>query len=254
MTLSNKRTKQRKHEAFFRLNSDTCIQVVQDTSKVDGMGGEVWAGALILCEFLTKHNKNVVHGREVIELGAGCGLCGLVAASLGAKLVVLTDEYPDLLAENILRNRHIWAEREANASPIASCRRLEWGAANSFTSFEQKFDTMLGSEITQLGRILHAPLLEAIRIVLRPGPDSVAFLSMDMCQASCEGTCDVSKCTASHFVAVAKQTGFTVYKHSSVHLASHKAVTTLVGALGRRLKVDQDDWSTVYELRFGDTI
>jgi predicted nicotinamide N-methyase len=66
---------QQEHEAAFR-----DVRVVQNTTKVDGLGGEVWAGALVLCEFL-ELNQDVVQGRDVIELGAGCGLCGLVAAS-----------------------------------------------------------------------------------------------------------------------------------------------------------------------------
>ncbi|GMF26662.1 unnamed protein product [Phytophthora fragariaefolia] len=244
---------QQEHEAAFRLRSidDLCVRVVQNTTKVDGLGGEVWAGALVLCEFLEEHAQEVVQGRDVIELGAGCGLCGLVAASLGAKTTVLTDEYPDLLAKNITKNSHLWDRRET--PPVVSSGELEWGVAESIAPFAHKFDTMVGSEITQLGRGLHAPLLETIRSVLRPGANSLALLSMDPCRASCEGACDVSKCTASHFVATAKQTGFTVRKHPSVRLASRESVTTLVGALGRPLHVDDDDWSVVFELRAEDS-
>ncbi|KAG7376689.1 hypothetical protein PHYPSEUDO_012881 [Phytophthora pseudosyringae] len=238
------------HEAAFRLRSDACVRVVQDTTKVDGLGGEVWAGALVLCEFLEAHEADVVQGRDVIELGAGCGLCGLVAASLGARTAVLTDEYPDLLARNVAKNQHLWAEREAEyGSHVALSGGLEWGVPESIAPFAHKFDTMLGSEITQLGRGLHVPLLETIRSVLRPGVKSVALLSMDPCRATCEGACDLSKCTASHFVTAARQTGFNVHKHPSVRLASREAVTALVGALGRPLHVDYDDWSAVFELR-----
>jgi hypothetical protein len=190
-----------------------------------------------------------VQGRDVIELGAGCGLCGLVAASLGARTAVLTDEYPELLGRNIALNCKLWAAREAAGSPIASSGELEWGVAKSVAPFARKFDTMLGSEITQLGRGLHAPLLETIRSVLRPGAESVALLSMDPCRSTCEGICDPSKCTASHFVAAAKQAGFKVVKHQAVRLASREAVKTLVGALGRPLHIDEDDWSVVFELR-----
>lgn len=236
------------------MRSGTCVRVVQDTSKIDGLGGEVWAGALILCNYLEMHGQKVVQGRDVIELGAGCGLCGLVAASLGANLAVITDEYPDLLQTNIDKNQHIWSERQATAQhPIASSGRLKWGAPESVAPFAHKFDTMIGSEITQLGRDLHISLLEAIRTVLRPGPKSVALLSMDLCRPSCKGTCDVSKCTLSHFVTVAKETRFIIYKHPSVSLASHAAVTSMIGALGRRLQVDVDDWSVVFELRLEDS-
>ncbi|KAL3672458.1 hypothetical protein V7S43_001757 [Phytophthora oleae] len=250
--MSTSSTKHQEHEAEFRLRSDISVRVVQDTTKVDGLGGEVWAGALVLCEFLQKNSQDMVQGRDVIELGAGCGLCGLVAAALSAKSVVLTDEYPDLLKRNIAKNHHLWAEREAEGSPIASSGELEWGVAEAIAPFAHKFDTVLGSEITQLGRSLHAPLLETIRCVLRPGAKSVALLSMDACRATCEGVCDARKCTASHFVQTAKETGFTVRHHPLVQLVSRKAVATLVGALGRPLHLDEDDWSVVFELRLDE--
>ncbi|KAF4315689.1 hypothetical protein BBO99_00008561 [Phytophthora kernoviae] len=128
---------QQEHEAAFRLRSSgVCVRVVQDTTKVDGLGGEVWAGALVLCEFLDANDTDYVCGRDVVELGAGCGLCGLVAAALGAKTAILTDEYPDLLASNIAMNCHIWAEREATSdSKVATSGALEWGVLESIAPF-----------------------------------------------------------------------------------------------------------------------
>ena len=38
--------------------------------------------AVVLGEFMTKH-PDLVRGKKVLELGAGTGLAGLVAASLG---------------------------------------------------------------------------------------------------------------------------------------------------------------------------
>lgn len=233
------------HEAVFRLKRNT-VRVTQDTTKVDGLGGEVWAGAYVLCEFLETHEA-WVQGRNVLELGAGCGLCGLVSAALGARRVVLTDEYPDLLELNITKNAELWTGND-NASVASGM--LEWGEQESMTPFLGKFDLVLGSEITQLGRDLHRPLLETVRGVMAPGnADVVALLSMDPCRASCAADCDVRKCTASHFAETARNVGFSVTEHASVRLVSSAAVTSAVGALGRPLPVDEDDWSTVFELR-----
>lgn len=233
-----------KHETQFLLRDGRTVRVAQDTAQVDGLGGEVWAGAFVLCEFLERSAAELVQGRRVIELGAGCGLCGVVAAALGARRVVLTDEYPDLLEGNALKNCHLWAA-EAEVASAA----LEWGERDAVQPFAGQFDTMLGSEITQLGRDLHQPLLETVRAVLRPGLESVALLSMDPCRPECAATCDPRKCTASHFVETARRLGFSVHKHESVRLAACDAVLQTVGALGRRLPIDEDDHSAVFELR-----
>jgi EEF1A N-terminal glycine/lysine methyltransferase len=83
----------------------------------------VWNAAILAADFITRGDFSV--GEEsVLELGAGAGLPGIVAALHGAKMVVLSDyESPNLLAnlqanvdENItatLRSKvivegHIW--------------------------------------------------------------------------------------------------------------------------------------------------
>lgn len=235
-----------KHETQFRLRDGRVVRVAQDTTQVDGLGGEVWAGAFVLCEFLEQRARELVEGRRVVELGAGCGLCGFVAAALGARQVVLTDEYPDLLEGNALKNHQLW--QDASSTEVTSAA-LEWGEQDAMQPFLGQFDTMVGSEVTQLGRDLHLPLLETVRAVLRPGPESVALLSMDPCRPECDAACDARKCTASHFVETARRVGFTVRKHPSVRLATCDAVVQTVGALGRHLPIDEDDHSAVFELR-----
>lgn len=50
------------------------------------------------------HVQSLVHGRTVLELGAGAGLPSLVCAALGATIVIVTD-YPDAaLIENLRWN------------------------------------------------------------------------------------------------------------------------------------------------------
>uniref|UniRef100_A0A0B7A2E0 Methyltransferase small domain-containing protein n=2 Tax=Arion vulgaris TaxID=1028688 RepID=A0A0B7A2E0_9EUPU len=47
-----------------------------------GVSAFVWDSAVVLAKYLAK-NRHLVHGKKVIELGAGTGLTGLVAAALG---------------------------------------------------------------------------------------------------------------------------------------------------------------------------
>ncbi|KAK3252437.1 hypothetical protein CYMTET_38259 [Cymbomonas tetramitiformis] len=62
----------------------------------EGFGFRVWTSAQLLCEILEKH-RFLVMKRTVVELGAGCGLCGLFAHELGAREVTITDGIPGCL-------------------------------------------------------------------------------------------------------------------------------------------------------------
>jgi predicted nicotinamide N-methyase len=66
-----------------------------------GTGHDVWTSALLLCKWLCTPRGvalTALPSRDVLELGAGCGACGFVAAALGARSVALTDNQPSLLA------------------------------------------------------------------------------------------------------------------------------------------------------------
>lgn len=63
-----------------------------------GVGWRVSVGALVQAQWLATH-AHVVRGRAVLELGAGLGVGGLVAAQLpGVSSVCLTDVLPELVA------------------------------------------------------------------------------------------------------------------------------------------------------------
>ena len=90
---------------------------------VGDVGCVVWDAAIVLARFL--ENKYFPDdfwvGKRVLELGAGTGLVGLVAACLGAD-VTLTDleELNHLINENIQRNRTLIEGRAEGLT-------LKWG-------------------------------------------------------------------------------------------------------------------------------
>lgn len=59
------------------------------------LGTVVWNAALVLCSTLT---DDVVRGRRVLEIGAGCGACGFYAAALGAAETTIADCGPKTMS------------------------------------------------------------------------------------------------------------------------------------------------------------
>lgn len=88
---------------------------VKEGALGDGVGAKVWTVAHTLCKELVRHPE-IVRGKSVLELGAGCGACGLLAAKLGAAQVVLTD-YVDQLLANLRDALHLNFSLEGD-SPI----------------------------------------------------------------------------------------------------------------------------------------
>lgn len=75
---------------------------------------------MFLCEFIGK-NVKLFNGKNVLELGSGTGICGIMAAKIGAN-VIMSDNNPfslELIEKNIKLNNikaHFmeiaWANRE----------------------------------------------------------------------------------------------------------------------------------------------
>eukprot|EP00850_Spirogloea_muscicola_P007682 SM000039S14512 [mRNA] locus=s39:498908:501358:- [translate_table: standard] len=94
-----------------------------------GLGWKVWGAALLLAAQL-RAAPEAVRGRRVLELGAGCGLCGLLAAQLGAVEVALTDCVPAIL-DNLAAAVHLLpasthSDVRSNAKGPAASGADEW--------------------------------------------------------------------------------------------------------------------------------
>jgi 2-polyprenyl-3-methyl-5-hydroxy-6-metoxy-1,4-benzoquinol methylase len=110
------------------------------------------------------------NGATFLELGAGLGLCGLVAAKQGFKTLI-TDKEPEALLfirACILKN---------NLAGMARPAYLDIAAPE----IPDQFDVIACSEALYLPE-LHAPLARYLASHLSPVPDSQVLLSCDRCR------------------------------------------------------------------------
>ncbi|KAF9468900.1 putative methyltransferase-domain-containing protein [Collybia nuda] len=93
----------------FLKNQDDLQPLVSITLSMDaapGCGGVAWPAGQVLANYLVKKGPSFVTGRNVLELGSGTGLVGLVAGKLGGN-VWITDQAPllGIMHRNVLGNK-----------------------------------------------------------------------------------------------------------------------------------------------------
>jgi len=116
---------------------------------------KIWPTSILLSHILA--SSYAVNDLEVLEIGAGVGVCGLVAASKGAQ-VVMTDYHPDALLFsriNVLQN--------------SLQDRVELAAVD-FTAdrLDRRFDRIIGSEVLYR-EATYSPLVDFLQSHLAPG-------------------------------------------------------------------------------------
>lgn len=147
---------------------------VQDSLFVD----DLWPGCRVLADYLIK-NIDIYVGKSCLELGAGGALPSIVAASLGAKHVTITD-YPapdvienirDVISANKLNNAsaigHIWGAEGAQ-------QILDLSETNTLGE-KQGFDVIFMAELLWKDTYsLQRKLLESLSICLNKS-NGIAF-------------------------------------------------------------------------------
>ena len=120
----------------------------ESTESESETGAVVWDSTVFLAR------KEVVEGRRILELGAGCGLLGLAWAKRGAR-VVLTDRPHRIasLEENVELNPGL---EECRVEP------LDWREANVDFFRNEKFDIVVGADVIYDVALVD-PLIETIR-------------------------------------------------------------------------------------------
>jgi predicted nicotinamide N-methyase len=141
-----------------------------------GTGAAVWPCAVVLSKYLEKKYAadSQMQGINVIELGSGTGCVGLVAAALGAH-VILTDQSQlmSLMQRNVDCN---------NLQQQCSVREFDWDAPAAFdaTQYTQTGACLVIASDCVVPQLYHLePLVAALTELCSANPATVALLSYE---------------------------------------------------------------------------
>lgn len=96
----------------------------QRATSLNHVGLQCWRGALLLCETLLSHRKEIA-GKVLCELGAGVGITSILAASLQPRRVYLTDKDDADILDLARRNVALNVDNDASTIIVQA---LDWSA------------------------------------------------------------------------------------------------------------------------------
>ena len=114
---------------------------------------DLWPSAIALSEYITEHSV-LVKNQDVIELGCGLGLPGMVASNLGGKVLMT-----DYLEEALSFARLNW---EQNLSSEFNSELVDWRNIDD----KKKYDIVLASDVAYENRSFQ-PLLIALKSLVK---------------------------------------------------------------------------------------
>ena len=186
----------------------------------DLTGQVVWPVSVLLAWFVAANRRRFA-GARVLEVGAGCGLPGLVADAVGADRVALTDG-SDVVVR--LLERAVEALRPRSASVA----RLLWGDRPSFEAVAAgaSFDYVVGADVVCWPKLV-APLLQTVAALLAASTcDEAAFFVGFVARANS---------TKDLFFREAAARGFSVDEHEPASFLPDPAPANVHSALELRL-------------------
>jgi len=152
----------------FTLGAKRHIDIVQNPSLHDCCGGVIWETAFCLSQYLLKNLQHKFESRSmdslnILELGAGCGLLGIVLASMGCS-VVLTDvnQALPLIIENSALNQSM-----LNSKP--KVMPLDWENRTQIRAVEEQgqFDVIVATDVV-FNTHLVPPLINCLKMLSNP--------------------------------------------------------------------------------------
>jgi hypothetical protein len=141
------------------LGAEDHMRVLGRTADSDRTGLQLWAASLVLSRWLVDLAPQI-RGKGVIELGAGCGLCGIVAAKhCGATSVAITD-----LAEETMSNLRHNLSLNGLQAPACLAQSVDW---RNRTTWPAAQPVIIGADLIYALEAV-GPLVECINAMLAP--------------------------------------------------------------------------------------
>ena len=142
-------------------------------------GLALWTGSRFMAEWLVAdaNPTDLVRNKRVLELGAGLGLCGIVAHKLGASEVCLTDGDANVL-KNMRYNvkANIISGNDNDECSNVSCPQLVWDhKVEEFLDSQQRggndgrryYDLVMAADVAYMSKSIE-PLLKTVHKCLEP--------------------------------------------------------------------------------------
>jgi len=151
---------------FFFLKPGDITSVLETTDSSDSLNFpywvKIWDASVILGEFLVATKD--IQPQKTLELGAGLGVTGIIAADNGYD-VTITDYQQDIL--NFSR-----ISAQINKLYSLRCQLLDWHKPEDLG----KFDLIIGSELIYHKRLFE-PLINVMKKYL--APEGIIYLAQD---------------------------------------------------------------------------
>lgn len=119
----------------------------------------IWPASYLLVHYLKSHREELAN-EDILEVGSGTGITGLVAA-ICSKSVIVTD-YNDIVLDLLDHN----ARNNAIPGSKCICKKLDWTIEDSRKTFEpHAFNVIIGSDVVYWYDMI-VPLLETVDYLL----------------------------------------------------------------------------------------
>jgi len=149
-------------------------------------GLTLWQASNHLCRYMVDH-RDMFHEKRILELGAGLGLCGILAHHLGRNCTVyITDGDSDALVhlrKNVkLNQQKVGASASADDKRMVTAAQLLWGQDTTEMFLEkheesvQTFDMLIASDIIY-ALVIVEPLWETVKLLLRKSKEAVFIMA-----------------------------------------------------------------------------